>query len=276
MMLIFVELLNTKTSVSHTQIINYLTEKIFNCIIDKFNKRLRFIVEGYDSFTLGEKNAIKKYMNNFIFKNKNKFMTICLLKLSFILKAFLVDSKLIFVSKLNKQNFGYSSDTFFLHVLYDVLDSSRFPQLVPPNKMGPEKYRLNVFGQIEGLIRCKSNLKLDVKLSKNFLVVFNQMEGMKFKINIKFYLLLKKLDKMPLAQTRGMDLEFPTIAQVIEAESQANLTKKNMLSKKDQTKAKEIRNKTNFTDYDIVLSLVLDGLKISLRAYNLHREACKY
>jgi hypothetical protein len=141
--------------------------------------------------------------------------------------------------------------------------------------MGREKSRLNIFGEIEWLIRCKPSLKLDVVLSENFLVVFNKLEQMKFKINIKFYLLLKELDNMPLSQTREMDLDFPTIALLLAAESQVNLTKKNMLSKKDQKKAKEIRSNTNLTDYDTILKLICDELKITLLIYESHRNACK-
>jgi hypothetical protein len=93
MMLIFVELLSTTVKITSTQVINYLAEKVFNCIIYTFTKRLQFIIDDYDLLTLQQKNIVKKYLNNFRFKNRNSLMTKCLFKISLILKAFLVNSK---------------------------------------------------------------------------------------------------------------------------------------------------------------------------------------
>jgi hypothetical protein len=97
---------------------------------------------------------------------------------------------------------------------------------------------------------------------------------MKFKINIKFYSLLKYLDDQPLSETQGLDLPFPTKAELVQVELKVKSTKMHMLSKKDQQKAKIIRENTIYTDYDVVLKLVCTGLGITLVAYGLHRNAC--
>jgi hypothetical protein len=143
-MSIFLDLLDKNKVVYDTDINNFITETMFNCIMSKLIARLPFIIENYNVLNIKQQYIIKSYLNNFRFKNKNKLMSIALLKISFIFKCFLMESKWIYMSTKNKKRYEYRSNFFSFSVIFDILNPNKVPQLFPPNKMGQNQYRHNL------------------------------------------------------------------------------------------------------------------------------------
>ena len=266
---VFVDLLSSERSTSKITLLNFICENLFHLILSTLKKRLPFITKNWD-FNLVQVDEINNFLHNYRYSKLNKSAIKDVLRLAFIIKDFLVVSKLIFVRK-KKLKFEYYSNHFFFSMIFDIFNANKVVQVYPATPYTVNNiYRISQIGKKEGLIRYNNNLEMSVKLSKSFILSISQIESMRWKISRIFFNLLLKLDKLPLAESKDLNLPFPTANELLRMEIKIRLGKHQILSRENQKKARQIRSSSKYLGYDLLTRLICMRLGITLEQYQAH------